>query len=241
MMRGEKDKKGRSTSNSGRSLRVLALLYILIGIAVLACKKENANYTVRMTVLNAVPDADSFAIYAGGSQVSSFGIFGRPDDNLSVAAITDSIGWKIKSRAAFDSIFIADLPNGEDFTMLFYDSASRYKPYLVRDNWKQPASDRKGYYRFFPMIINANAITITNDTNKVLIPSRSFGDFAIGLSPFSEIDSFTTKLRLYNNNVLLDSMPNASILPGKSYTLYAVGVLNGTGDKRPRMILHRHE
>jgi hypothetical protein len=91
------------------------------------------------------------------------------------------------------------------------------------------------------MIINANALSITNDTNKVLIPSRAFGDFAGKPAPFTSIDTVVTKLRLYNNSVLLDSLPNATILPGKSYSLYAVGVLGATGDKRPRMILHRHE
>lgn len=220
---------------------VLTILYIAFFIS--ACKKESLNYSARMTILNSVPDASSFDVYAGGGKLNAITAFGKPDYYLSVPAITDSIKWKISSRALFDSAFVADLPNGRDFTVLFYDSASRLTSYMVKDDWQQPASDKQGYYRFFPMIVNANALKITNDTGKTLMSGRGFGDFQkrVELGSFSAIDSFTTKLKLYNNNVLIDSIPGATIVPGKSYTIYGVGVLNATGDKRPRFFLQEHQ
>ena len=91
------------------------------------------------------------------------------------------------------------------------------------------------------MIINAGNLALTNDTGKVLLGSQSFGNFISSRASFTAIDSFTTKLRLFNDNILLDSIPAAAVLPGKSYSIYAIGVLNATGDKRPRLIMHEHQ
>ncbi len=219
--------------------RTIPIIYIAILLA--GCKKEATNYWVRMTVLNSVPDAAAIDIYAASEKLDAATRFGQPDFYLPLPAVTDSIKWKISGSSSYDSAFLADLPNGYDYTLLFYDSASRYKPYLIKDDWQQPSSETKGYIRFFPMIVGATSIAITNDTGKVLLSGRSFGDFKSKTGSFTAIDSFQTKLRLYNNNVLLDSIVGATILPGKSYTIYGVGVLNASGDKRPRFFIQEHQ
>ena len=164
-----------------------------------------------------------------------------PVYNKETIAATTNINWKQNGAGNYDSSFTADIPNGSDFTLLFYDSLNSYKSFLVRDNWEQPASDAKGYIRFFPMVVNGTELRITNDTIKVLIGPTTSGGFTNATGAFTPIDTFSTKLRLFDKNVLLDSLPGTSILPGKSYTLYAIGVLGSTGDKRPRLILHQHE
>jgi hypothetical protein len=148
--------------------------------------------------------------------------------------------WSHSASPSFDSSFITDIPNASDYTVLFYDSLADRKTFIVKDIWEKK-SDKKGYIRFFPLVMYGNALNIRNDTNKTIITQKSFGNFSGSGGDFTEVDTFTTKLRLYEGSVLLDSLPGTTIAAGKSYSIYAIGVLNTSGEKRPRMIIHMHE
>ena len=203
-----------------------------------SCSKENKIYNSRFTILNAVPNSTAFTLMVGDNKVDSVSKYGLPEYALAAPAATTTMQWKHNASTGFDSTLVTDIPNGSDYTLLFFDSLNRYQGYLVRDQWQQAYSDRQGYYRFFPMVIGAEQLMLTNDTNKVLVPERNFGSFN---PAFTTIDTFTTKLRLYNGNKLLDSIPGATVRPGKSYSIYAIGVLNNTTDRKPKIIMHEHE
>ncbi len=204
----------------------------------LACKKENQNYISRFTIVNAVPNSSAFTLIVGKDVIDSTVLYGIPKYNLPAAAGTTDVRWKLNGAADFDSSFFADLPNASDFSLIFYDSINRFKSVLLRDNWKQPESKSKGYIRFFPLIIGANQQQLANDTNKILVSAKTFASFT---DAFTAIDTFTTKLRLYNGTKLLDSLPAATIQHGKSYSVYAIGILNAKGKNKPRMIMYEHE
>jgi hypothetical protein len=210
-------------------------------VCFIGCKKEDKNYNSRFTILNAVPDNKGFTITVGNQTLDSTLPYGIPQYEIQAPAATTEIKWKSNLSSAFDTTILTDIPNGTDYTLLFFDSLGKYESYLVRDQWEQPSSATKGYIRFFPMIINADNLALTNDTGKILLGSQSFGNFISSGASFNAIDSFTTKLRLFNDSTLLDSIPAAAVLPGKSYSIYAIGVLNATGDKRPRLIMHEHQ
>jgi len=215
-------------------------LVFLVGLLT-SCSKENKNYNSRFTIINAVPNSSAFTLRLGGHTIDSTSKYGFPEYELVAPAATTTMQWKHNASTGFDSTLFTDVPNGSDYTLLFFDSLSRYQSYLVLDQWKQAYSKTQGYYRFFPMVIGGTELRITNDTLKVLIGPRNFADFTSSSSSFTVIDTFTTKLRLYNGSKLLDSIPGASIQPGKSYSIYAIGVINNTTDKRPRIIMHEHE
>lgn len=223
------------------------VLSILLGWVLLtACQKEQANYTANITILNAVPDAPGFDVRVGAVTIGSTNAFGLPDYNVQMPAVTDTVGWKPRGAAAYDSLMLTDLPSGADFTLLFFDSMSRRKSLLLRDRWQQPASESQGYLRFFPMIVGTDTLRLTNDTLGVLSGLRFFGDFYkhSNAGAFTAIDTMHTVLRLLNKRAntidTIASLPAAAILPGKSYSLYAVGVRGQLGAKQPRLILHEH-
>ncbi|MES2649944.1 MAG: hypothetical protein V4717_23910 [Bacteroidota bacterium] len=213
---------------------LLPLLIILL----VACSKENKNFNSRFTIINAVPDGNSFTLLVGDIVVDSGIQFGNPKFNLTAPAATTTVRWKHQGVPGFDSAIKTDVANNADFTLFFYDSLKYFKSYLIRDEWKQAASKTKGYIRFFQMVIGAGRLKLANDTNKVLVAETSFGAFS---GKFIEIDSFITKLRLYNGTAILDSIASARVEPGKSYSIYAVGVLNQTDAKKPRLIIHEHQ
>lgn len=221
---------------------------LLISLLVWACKKENANYTARLTVLNASPDATGFDITISGKQLSRTLAFGAPDEYISIPALMDSIKWKLKDATSYDTSYIGDIPNGVDFTMLFFDSAKRYQTYFFRDNWQQPASESKAYLRFFPLVSGGDSLAVTayiNDTTiRNMSGRRVFADFTSSATAgaFTAFDTLNTKFWLYNKNKPLDSINNLSIKAGKSYTIYMLGVLGNTTDARkPRLFVYEHK
>ena len=214
------------------------LFVLLLGFA--SCKKENKNYYSRWTLINAVPDSRDYSFSFAGETIDSTLVYGIPLYEKQAPATTGTMEWKHNTSPLNDSSFITDIPNGTDFTFIVYDSLGRQKTWLQKDDWKR-SSDKKGYIRFFPLVMGGKLLNIRNDTNKTIIPSRAFGSFSNPGSDFIEVDSFTTKLRLYENATLLDSLPNTTIAAGHSYTIYAVGVLGQAGSKRPKMIIHQHE
>ena len=215
-------------------------LLVFFLVVFIACKKENKNYNSRFTLVNAVPDSKVFRFSFAETIVDSVLVYGMPVYEKNVPASTSVMEWAHTASPVFDTSFITDIPNASDYTVLFYDSLAERKAFIVKDIWKKE-SDKKGYIRFFPVVIGGQQLNIRNDTNKTIINPKSFGSFAASGSDFTEVDTFTTKLRLYEGAILLDSLPGTTIAAGKSYSIYAIGVLNAGGEKRPRMILHQHE
>ena len=223
-----------------RMLMLIRKLLVLFLVLFIACKKENKNYNSRFTLVNAVPDSKAFRFSFANIVVDSVLVYGKTVYEKTVPASTSVMEWAHTASPAFDTSFITDIPNASDYTVLFYDSLAKRKAFIVKDIWKKN-SDNKGFIRFFPMVIGGQQLNIRNDTNKIIINTKSFGSFAPSGSDFTEVDTFTTKLRLYEGAILLDSLPGTTIAAGKSYSIYAIGVLNEAGDKRPRMIIHQHE
>lgn len=215
-------------------------LLMTVFVFFVGCKKEDRNYSCRVTVVNAVPNSAGFTVGFDNYILDSAILYGRPEFDVAVPATTAMIQWKNNLSTNFDSSFIADLPNGTNYTLLFFDSLSRYQSYFVKDEKPASTGDKQGFIRLFPMIINASQLRITNDTFKVLLGPQNFGSFFNTVQSFTAIDSFTTQLRLFNNNTIIDSLPNVTVAAGKSYSLYAIGVIGATGEKRPRLLIQEH-
>jgi hypothetical protein len=223
-------------------------LLLLVLLLVFACKKDNANFNARVTFLNASPDAPGFDIMMSGEQLSPTLAYGLPDEYVSVPALTDSIKWRLKGRSRYDTAFIGDIPNGTDFTMLFFDSASNYKTYFFKDRWQQPPSTDKAYLRFFPLVVGGDSLAVTafiNDTTiRNMSGRRVFADFttvSTGNS-FTPFDTLNTKFWLYNKKSALDSISNLRLQAGKSYTIYLLGVLGETtAARKPRILVYEHK
>lgn len=224
-------------------MKIGPFLWCMVAFAA-ACSKENPNYTVRISMLNAVPNSASFTVAVAEQVINNNLQYGKPAFYLPAPAATSLVQWKRNSSAGYDSSFTTDLPNAADFTLLFFDSARKYQTVMMRDDWRQPNSNNQGYLRFLPMVVNATALRLVNDTGRSLVTGRSFADFKTNftLRSFTAMDTTTNNtFKLYNGATLIDSIKNTTIAPGSSYTIYAYGVLNATGTNRPKLLIHKHE
>lgn len=220
---------------------------MLVVMAFLGCKKENKDYNVRIALMNATPDGTGFDVWVGGQKLDATATYGLPGNYTPAPALTDTIRWKLSSRTAYDTSFLGDLPNGTDFTLLFYDSAQRYKSMLLRDRWQETASANKAYIRFFPMLVGGDSITVRrylNDSTQINLSGvRRFADFNASPSAghFAEVDSSGTKWWLYNKSEKLDSINRQQLVPGKAYTIYIIGVVGNTDSRKPRLVVYGHQ
>ncbi|HMP91684.1 MAG TPA: hypothetical protein PKD90_02360, partial [Phnomibacter sp.] len=137
-------------------------------------------------------------------------------------------------------------PAGKGFTLLFYDSAQRYKTWLVRTDWAQTPVAGKAFLQMLPMIMGGSNLSIENDTGRVLFSGRRFADFANqNTMVFTQVDTTRLKLRLVQgtgaSRQVLDSFNSFGLQQGRSYTIFTSGVLGQAGNYRPRMWVYAHE
>jgi|GEM_PF-3648095 hypothetical protein len=206
------------------------------------CKKENATYQSTFTVFNAVPGNTAFELLVNGAKLPEVYRYGAPATEQLMPSFTGSFGWSKAGISVADSTYKTDFSNESSYTLVFYDSLAKYKTYLVRDIFFDEASKNKCGIRLFAATINATNLTITNDTGRVLLGNRKFANFSGQIeNAFSEIDtSSSTVLRLYHNSSLLDSVSGVKLEPGRSYSCFTSGILNGNGAFRPRLFLQLH-
>jgi hypothetical protein len=207
-----------------------------------SCQKENAVYESSFTIFNSVPGSNGFQLLANGQKLPAVYNYGAPTAEQTLPSFTGSFGWAKSGTTRADSTFKTDLPNGSSFTLVFYDSLARYKTSIVKNIFFDEDSKNKCGIRVFAATINASNLTITNDTGKVLLGNMQFADFAGATeNPFSETDtSGGTILRMYHNNLLLDSIKGVKLEHGKSYSLFTSGIINGSGTWRPRLYIQAH-
>lgn len=220
-------------------IRVFVSLLLLVVFS--GCKKQNADYQVRLNLFSGVPGPFSFTVAFGEQEIETNLIYNQLKPTYSFQASTNYFGWKLNPSPDYAARFLTDLPNGSNFTFLFYDSIHQYKVAILKDDWRENLVEDQSIVRFIPMIIGTGSMQLTNDTNRVLLANRSFGDFLLGKDEFFPVDTMLTKLRLYTDGQLLDSIPNQALKPNTAYTIYGVGVVGSSGDSRPRMIVIEHE
>ncbi|TAD81844.1 MAG: DUF4397 domain-containing protein [Bacteroidetes bacterium] len=236
---------GKKTSPKAmvKSLKTGAFCCVLL-LFWAGCQKPNANFNTRISMLNAVPGTLPFSVEINGRVLTNNLLYGSAKFYEPTPSATTTVRWKRNSSTGFDSSFVTDLPNGTDFTLLFFDSVQRYQTVLMRDNWQQPKSGSQGYLRLLPMVVNARSLRLTNDTGRTIISGRAFADFknSTSLQGFTATDTTTNNTyKLFNGSVLLDSIMGVNVLGGTSYSIYAIGVLNATGVNKPKLVLHQHQ
>jgi hypothetical protein len=217
----------------------MRIIFIAIVIVALnACGKENKNYKSSFTLVNAVPNSNGFTLEAGNVVVDNNIMFGSPRFGVTAPAATTTFHLKHNSGTLIDTSFLTDIPNGSKFLLFFYDSLGKLKTFLARETWQQTASSSQAYLRLMPMVINAATLQVANDTNRILIPSQTFGDFGTATTDFAAVDTTVSKLKFFQGTSAIDSITGVKLLAGHSYTIYATGVLGASGDKKPVFLLH---
>jgi hypothetical protein len=220
----------------------MRLLTIIVCLLIIGCKKEKGFYISNITLVNAVPLSTGYTLKIN-DQIAGTNIeYAKPQYKLPVASGTQKLSWFKNGATVADSSFYFDFKSGQQYQLIFYDSAHKYKTLLATENTNLPFIKNRTYMQFYNLIVGSNNLVLANDTNRVYISGSQFADFAGKAAVFNELDTVTNKFRLFNVTTtakVLDSI-NLNLKPGVTHTLYNFGIIGNTGAAKPKMLLKIH-
>lgn len=212
------------------ALMVSALAIIM---AISGCGKEDKSTSPQLSnahvlVVHASPDALGVDLLVDNVKVNSAPLtFPNNTGYLSVAAGNRNI--KVNAAGTSTSVINANLDFTSDmsYSIFAIDTLASIAPLVLQDNLATPASG-KAHVRFIHLSPNAPAVDITLTDGTVVFGDKSFGQY----TPFTPLNASTYNLqvRVAGTQTVVLNLPNIVLDNGKIYTVFAKGLVGGSGD-----------
>jgi hypothetical protein len=183
----------------------------------------------RVRVVHASPDAPAVDVYADGAKVLTNVAFKGSSDYLSVPAGPHNFKvFATGANPASDAPVInadATLEVGKDYTVAAIGLVDNIKPLVLADNNAAPAAG-KAHVRVVHASPDAPAVDIAVKGGAVLVPNLAFGKDA-GPLPV-DAGTYDLEVRAAGTTTVALPVNGVALTAGKIYTIFAVGLLNGT-------------
>ena len=217
----------------------------MIGLLLLvSCTKDETGLEAKATTFNGSIGAQDLLLFQGNDYLAGSLNYGGIAENVALSSSTTLFGWGSPSQAAPDFTVNAQFTPNEKYTIVLFDSALRRAAYIAQTRLSAADLNDRPAVRFFNCVISQNPMAVVNDTNRLLTPSLSLGQFPspVEANPFTPSLVYTGKVKLMNaaTGRALDSIANVALEANKFYTFYASGVIGGTGANQPRLHLEIH-
>jgi hypothetical protein len=212
--------------------RLVGILGIVgaIGIALGAFNSAaSAANTARVRVVHASPDAPAVDVYADGAKVLTNVAYKGSSDYLTVPA--GAHNFKVFATGANPTtgtpVINADatLDAGKDYTVAAIGKLAQIKALVLVDNNATPAAG-EAHVRVVHASPDAPAVDIAVKGGPVLFPNLAFGKDA-GPSPV-DAGTYDLEVRPTGTTTVALAINGVQLQAGKIYTIFAVGLLNGT-------------
>ena len=201
---------------------------ILIGslVTLSSCKKEDDPGPAKVAFINASPDGgimnvvikDS-ASYFGSVGFSSFISYKNVDPGNQVINVKDKSNGSTLINSSYD--FGGD----KAYTLVALNPKSSLEVIVFNDTHETPDTSM-AYLRFAHLISNGPSVDIYIDGVKVSnsLSYKQYTNFgSVAAKPI------TVEVKLPGTSVALFSLSNYKVAPGKSYTIFAYGLIGGSG------------
>ena len=213
-----------------KKLMALAAIGGAVAIAFAAFTSgASAADTARVRVVHASPDAPAVDVYADGAKVLTNVAYKGSSDYLSVPAGPHN--FKVfatgANPATGTAVINADatLEAGKDYTVVAIGKVADIKPLVLVDNNAAPAAG-KAHVRVVHASPDAPAVDIAVKGGAVLVPNLAFGKDA-GPLPV-DAGTYDLEVRAAGTTTVALPINGMQLAAGKIYTVFAVGLLNGT-------------
>ncbi len=212
--------------------RLLGILAAIGAIGIVfwaAGSAATAAEMARGRVVHASPDAPAVDIYADGTKVLTNVAFKGASDYLLVPAGPHN--FKVfgtgANPASATAVINADatLEAGKDYTVVAIGKLAEIKPLVLVDNNAAPAPG-KAHVRVVHASPDAPAVDIAVKDGAVLVPNLAFGKDA-GPLPV-DAGAYDLEVRAAGTTTVALPINGVKLAAGKIYTVFAVGLLNGT-------------
>jgi hypothetical protein len=182
--------------------------------------------TARVMAVHASPDAPAVDLLVDGAVAGTGLAFPNNTGYLSVPAGTRNL--KVNVAGTTTTVIDANLPvtGGANYTVFASDVVASIGAVVLTDDLTAPASG-KAHVRFVHLSPDAPAVDVAVQGGPVLFPNHAFKQF----TPFTPVDAGTYNLEVRVAGTTTVALPlnGITLQAGKIYTVFAKGLLSGSG------------
>lgn len=180
----------------------------------------------QVKVVHASPDAPGVDLLLDNAKSGTNLTFPNNTGYLSVNSGTRNV--KVNVTGTSTTVIQADLPfaANKNYSIFAVNKVASLEPLVLEDDLRAPANG-KSHVRFIHLSPDAPAVDITLTNGTVLFNNYTFKR----ASSFTPLDAGTYNLqvRLAGTSTVVLNLPGITLSNGKIYTVFAKGLVNGTG------------
>jgi hypothetical protein len=181
-----------------------------------------------VNVVHASPDAPGVDLLVDGTKAGTNLTFPNNTGYLKVTAGTRNV--KVNVTGTSDTRIEGDIPVDANkyYSVFAVNTVANIEPLILVDDLTAPAAG-KAHVRFIHLSPNAPSVDITLSDGTVVFGNYMFKD----ASAFTPLDAGTYPLQVREagtTNVVLD-LGDVTVANGKIYTVFAKGLVGGTGNQ----------
>lgn len=180
----------------------------------------------QVKVIHASPDAPGVDLLLDNVRTGTNLTFPNNTGYLPVNSGTRNV--KVNVTGTSTTVIQADLPltANKNYSIFAVNKVASLEPLVLEDDLRAPASG-KSHVRFIHLSPDAPAVDITLTNGTVLFSNYQFKR----ASSFTPLDAGTYDLqvRLAGTSTVVLNLPGIALTNGKIYTIFAKGLVNGTG------------
>ncbi|HMN48437.1 MAG TPA: DUF4397 domain-containing protein [Ignavibacteriaceae bacterium] len=216
-------------------LKYLSVLFMLIfGISIItACSNDDNNVVTptpkaKVLVTHASPDAPGVDLLVDNVVAGTNLTFPNSTGYLEVNAGTRNVKVNVTGTSTTAIQANLNLEANKIYSVFAVNNVASIEPLVLVDDLTAPATG-KAHVRFIHLSPNAPAVDITTNTGAVVFANYTFKK----ASAFTPLDAGTYNLqvRLAGTSTVVLDLPGITLTSGKIYTVFAKGLVGGTGSQ----------
>ncbi len=215
-----------------KSIFVISAALLAGSIFFQSCKEEDPIEPVitnsRVLVLHASPDAPGVDLLVDNVKVNNSALT-FPNNTGYLTVASGARNFKVNVAGTPTTVIDANatLTADASYTIIAANTVASIEPIVLEDNLTAPAAG-KAHVRFIHLSPDAPAVDIAVTGGPVLFPNASFKS----ATAFTPVDAGTYSLeaRVAGTTNAALTVPGVVLESGKIYTVFARGLLSGTGE-----------
>lgn len=215
-------------------LSLISAMFALFALS--ACKKDKAPVKANVLVTHASPDAPGVDLLVDNVKVNSSALtFPNNTGYLQVNEGTRNI--KVNASGTTTTVIDANVSftGNTSYSVFAYKKLAQIGAIVVADDLTTPASG-KAHIRFLHLSPDAPGVDVgvlTGSTFTTVFANRSFETQATATAnaAFTPVDAgtYTFQVRVAGTSTVALTIPGVTLEAGKIYTVFARGLLSGSG------------
>lgn len=216
--------------------KMLFTMLTFVAVLSLAACSDDENTTAptptpkaNVLVVHASPDAPGVDLLVDNTVAGTNLTFPNNTGYLQVNAGTRNVKVNVTGTSTTVIQANLNLMENKSYSVFAVNQVSAIEPLVFEDNLSSPASG-KAHVRFIHLSPNAPAVNITLTDGTIVFGNVSFK----GSVDFTPLNAATYNLQVRDaatNQTVVLELPNITLQAGKIYTVFAKGLLGGSGNQ----------